>query len=98
MLADFKRMQAVKPELTEKGQVAIFKLAANKEQPARTIKLQKAGSDWRLFDDAAARHRRIRAPGQTQTAEQRDERADGADRRQLAVRRIADAAGGPKLR
>lgn len=52
ILADFKRMQNAKPELAEKGQVAVFKLAAEKDQPARTVKLQKTGRDWRLFDDA----------------------------------------------
>src|SRR5262249_19193200 len=52
MLADLKRMQGAKPELAEKGQVAVFKLAAEKDQPARTVKLQKSGGDWRLFDDA----------------------------------------------
>jgi hypothetical protein len=53
MLADFKRMQAAKPELTEKGQVAVFRLAAGKGVPERTVKLQKGKGGWRLFDDAA---------------------------------------------
>lgn len=52
MLADFKRMQGVKAELADKGEVAIFKLAAEKTQPARTVKLQKSGGDWRLIDAA----------------------------------------------
>jgi hypothetical protein len=51
MLTDLQRMQATKAELTEKGQVAVFKLAANKELPARTVKMQKTGNHWRLFDD-----------------------------------------------
>ncbi len=52
LLADFKRMQGTKPELADKGQVAIFKLAEEDDQPERTVKLQKTGRDWRLFDDA----------------------------------------------
>jgi hypothetical protein len=51
LLADLKRMQATKAELTEKGQVAVFKLAASKELPARTVKMQKTGDHWRLYDD-----------------------------------------------
>ncbi len=52
MLADFKRMQAAKPELTEKGQVAVFKLAAGKGAPERAVKLQKGKGGWRLYDDS----------------------------------------------
>ncbi len=52
LLADFKRMQAAKPELTEKGQIAVFKLAGGKGEPERTVKLQKGKAGWRLFDEA----------------------------------------------
>jgi hypothetical protein len=52
MVEDFERMRRVNPELTDKGQLAVFKLPAEKERLARTVKLQKVGSDWRLFDDA----------------------------------------------
>jgi hypothetical protein len=52
ILADLKRIKAMKAELTEKGQIAVFKLPAEKDQPARTIKFQKASGGWRLFDDA----------------------------------------------
>lgn len=52
LLADLKRMQSVQPALSGDGLVASFPLAAENGQPARTIKLQKVGRDWRLFDDA----------------------------------------------
>ncbi|MCY2963771.1 MAG: hypothetical protein NT069_09020 [Planctomycetota bacterium] len=52
MLADFKRMQQATPKMTEKGQVAEFALKAEKGASARTVKLQKSGSDWRLYDDS----------------------------------------------
>jgi hypothetical protein len=52
ILADLKRIKGMKAELTEKGQVAVFKLPAEGDQPARTIKFQKASSGWRLFDDS----------------------------------------------
>lgn len=52
MIADFKRMQSVQPELDDQGQTALFRLAAGQGQPARTIKLQKIKGDWRLFDDS----------------------------------------------
>src|SRR5262245_17389522 len=42
MLADFKRMQATKAALTDKGQIAVFKLAAGKDLPERIVKMQKA--------------------------------------------------------
>jgi hypothetical protein len=52
LLGDFKRLKLLNSELVEKGEVAVFELAAEKDQPARTVKLQKFGRDWRLFDDA----------------------------------------------
>ena len=50
--ADFKRLQTLTPELTDKGQVAVFRIESQNQQPARVIKFQKMGTDWRLFDDA----------------------------------------------
>lgn len=54
MLKELKQMQAAKPQLVEKGQVALFVFEpADKEgQEPRTIKLQKASGGWRLYDDA----------------------------------------------
>lgn len=50
--ADFKLLQTLKPELTEKGQVAVYRIESADQQPVRVIKFQKSGNDWRLFDDA----------------------------------------------
>lgn len=50
--ADFKLLQTLKPELTEKGQVAVYRIESPDQQPVRIIKFQKTGGDWRLFDDA----------------------------------------------
>jgi len=69
MLADFKRMQATKAALTDKGQVAVFKLAAGKDLPERIVKMQKAGNHWRLFEDGPrvtdelARQSKLKPPG-----------------------------------
>ena len=53
MLADFKRMQTLKPDLTADGKIAAFQFPAAEGQPARTVKLQKdVNNCWRLFDDA----------------------------------------------
>lgn len=49
--ADFKLLQTLKPELTEKGQVAVYRIESPDKQPVRVIKFQKSGNDWRLFDD-----------------------------------------------
>lgn len=49
--ADFKLLQTLTPELTDKGQVAVFRIDSQNQQPVRVIKFQKTGSDWRLFDD-----------------------------------------------
>ena len=53
LLADFQRMQSVKPELVENGQVAVFRLDAGQGRAGRMIKLQKFNGSWRLFDDAS---------------------------------------------
>lgn len=50
--ADFKRLQELKPELTDKGLVAVFRLDSPNKQPPRVIKFQKVGADWRFFDNA----------------------------------------------
>jgi hypothetical protein len=69
MLADFKRMQATKAALTDKGQVAVFKLVAGKDLPERIVKMQKAGNHWRLFEDGPrvadelARQSKLKPPG-----------------------------------
>jgi hypothetical protein len=69
MLADLRRMRLAKAELTEKGQVAVFKLAGEKDQPERIVKMQKAGNHWRLFDDGPrvtdelARQAKLKPPG-----------------------------------
>jgi hypothetical protein len=51
--ADFKRLQTLTPELTDKGQVAVYKIESKDGQPVRVIKLQKVGGHWRLFDNSA---------------------------------------------
>ncbi len=51
LLADFKQLQTLTPELTDKGQVAVFRIDSPDQQPVRVIKFQKTGGDWRLFDD-----------------------------------------------
>jgi hypothetical protein len=69
MLADFERMKATKAALTDKGQVAVFKLVAGKDLPERIVKMQKAGNHWRLFDDGSrvttelARQSKLKPPG-----------------------------------
>jgi hypothetical protein len=52
LLGDFKRLQTVRHGQIDKGHVAVFELAPEKEQPARTVKFQMVGRDWRLYDDA----------------------------------------------
>ena len=49
--ADFKLLQTLTPELTDQGQVAVYRIDSQNQQPVRVIKFQKTGSDWRLFDD-----------------------------------------------
>jgi hypothetical protein len=69
MLTDFKRMQATKAAMTDKGQVAVFKLAEGKDLPERIVKMQKAGNHWRLFEDGPrvttelARQSKLKPPG-----------------------------------
>jgi hypothetical protein len=48
--ADFKLLQTLKPDLSEKG-IAIFQIKSE-DAPVRVIKFQKTRDDWRLFDDA----------------------------------------------
>ena len=50
--ADFKLLQTLTPELTDKGRVAVFRIDPKNQQPVRVIKFQKTGSDWRLFDNS----------------------------------------------
>ena len=73
MIADFKRMQGAKPELDKSGALATYKLAAADKLPARTVKLQKVGRHWRLFDDSPRvanelqRQSKLKAPGAVET-------------------------------
>jgi len=75
MLVDFKRMQATKAAMTDKGLVAVFKLAAGKDLPERIVKMQKAGNHWRLFDDGPrvttelARQSKLKPPGNAMTVQ-----------------------------
>ena len=50
--ADFKLLQTLTPELTDKGRVAVFRIDPKNQQPVRVIKFQRTGNDWRLFDNA----------------------------------------------
>ncbi len=50
--ADFKLLQTLTPELTDRGRVAVFRIDLKNQQPVRVIKFQKSGNDWRLFDNA----------------------------------------------
>ena len=50
--ADFKLLQTLTPELTDKGRVAVFRIDPKNQQPVRVIKFQKSGNDWRLFDNS----------------------------------------------
>ena len=50
--ADFKLLQTLKPELTEQGRVAVYRIESPDQLPVRVVKFQKVGADWRLFDDA----------------------------------------------
>jgi hypothetical protein len=51
---DFKLLQTLTPELTDNGQVAIFRIKfASDMQSERVVKFQKIGNDWRLFDNSA---------------------------------------------
>ena len=51
MIADLKQLQSVEPEMTENGTVATFSIPSS-ERSKRTIKFQKIGTNWRLFDDS----------------------------------------------
>lgn len=53
MLEDFKRLENLTAELTDKGQIALFRIDEKDQKPLRAIKFQKVGSDWRLFDDTS---------------------------------------------
>lgn len=64
MIANFKRMQSVKPELADGGQTAVFVLKAEPGVVPRTIKLQKVRGDWRLFDDSPRVSKEIRRQSQ----------------------------------
>lgn len=50
--ADFQQLQNLKPttEQKDKVQVAIFRIESP-DLPARVVKFQKVGADWRMFDD-----------------------------------------------
>jgi hypothetical protein len=52
MIADLKRMQSEKPEMTDGGKTALYALRPADNLPPRPVKLQKVGNDWRFFDDS----------------------------------------------
>ena len=68
MLSDFKLMRDQKPGMSADKSVATFRIPGTKVQltadrnittPARTVRLQKIGEHWRLFDSTTAYHQQI---------------------------------------
>ncbi|MEO1994344.1 MAG: hypothetical protein ABGZ17_03625, partial [Planctomycetaceae bacterium] len=68
MLADFQHMRDQTPALNADKSVATYRIPGTKVQitrqrnmttPDRTVRLQKTGEHWRLFDSAAAYHQQI---------------------------------------
>lgn len=52
IIADLQRIQPLKASISKDGKVATYTLSGGVPKTDRTIKFEKVGADWRLFDDS----------------------------------------------